>query len=73
MTAIDFKPNMRVLYVPMHAYGDKGHPDCERGTVSSTNDENVFVKFDRQLNRLGWHGTTSQSCCPEDLLILEDV
>ena len=72
MTAADFKPNMRVLYVPLHAYGDTKHTDCEKGTVSSTNAENVFVKFDKQLNRLGWLGTTSQSCCPEDLQPVEE-
>jgi len=27
----------RVLYVPNHAEGDRSHPDCEWGTISSFN------------------------------------
>jgi hypothetical protein len=59
---------MRVRYIPGHALGDNNHPDCEDGIVSSWNDENVFVKFDKQLKKFGWHGTTSQSCNPSDLI-----
>ena len=58
----------RVIYIPGHAFGDKNHPDCEHGAVSSSNDKVVFVKFDRQLNKFGWNGTTSQACNPEDLI-----
>lgn len=67
MTAPDFISGMRVAYVPLHAGDDINHPDVEYGTVSSTNDKNVFVKFDRQLKKFGWQGTTSQSCDPESL------
>lgn len=59
----------RVAYVPLHANGDLGHPDVERGTVSSKNEHNVFVKFDKQVKKFGWEGTTSQSCDPSDLVI----
>jgi hypothetical protein len=41
----DFHPGDRVLYVPNHAHGDKTHPDCERGVVSSTNQTYVFVVY----------------------------
>ena len=58
---------MRVAYVPTHAHGDMNHPDVEYGVVSSTNAKYVFVKFDRQLNRFGWEGTTSTACHPTDL------
>ena len=63
-------PGVRVAYIPGHAFGDMTHPDVEHGIVSSSNGKNVFVKFDRVVSRLGLDGTTSQSCCPEDLVIL---
>lgn len=60
------KPQMRVAYVPSHATLNSNA--VEYGTVSSTNHKFVFVKFDKQLDRFGWEGTTSQSCVPEDLI-----
>ena len=57
----------RVAYIPGHAHGDITHLDVEYGYVSSHNKFNVFVKFDKQLKLLGWDGTTSQSCNPDDL------
>lgn len=70
MTASDFIKGMRVCYVPLHAHGDLSHKDVESGTVSSNNGKNVFVKFDKQLAKFGWEGTTSQGCSPEDLKLL---
>ena len=70
---IDIKlatPSTRVAYIPGHAFGDMAHPDVEQGIVSSTNSKNVFVKFNEALSRFGWDGATSQSCCPEDLVLL---
>lgn len=64
----DIKPQMRVIYIPAHAHGNVCHPDAERGTVSSTNSKYAFVKFDKQVQKLGWHGTTAQSCDPDDLI-----
>lgn len=66
-TTQDFKPRDRVVYVPAHAIEDKNHEACRWGTVSSVNDFLVFVKFDEQLNKFGWEGTTSQGCHPTDL------
>ena len=40
---------------------------AEMGVVSSKNDKFVFVKFTEKIQRLGWDGTTSQACNPEDL------
>lgn len=68
MNLADLAPRMRVAYVPTHANGDLNHKDVERGSVSSTNDKYAFVKFDKQLAKFGWDGTTSQSCRPEDLV-----
>ena len=64
----DFKRDDAVLYVPTHAEGDLKHKDVERGVVSSTNGKFVFVKYYPQLERLGWHGTTSQATDPADLV-----
>src|SRR6185436_3820561 len=63
----DLYPRMRVAYIPTHAHGDINHPDVERGAVSSKNDKNVFVRFDKAVSKLGWDGATSQSCDPADL------
>lgn len=68
MTLEEIQPKMAVRYVPMHAKGDLSHPDVEAGIVSSKNDCYVFVKFHKQVANLGWDGTTSQSCRPEDLV-----
>ncbi len=70
MNLQDFRPRMRVVYIPLHALGDINHPDVEYGAVSSINSKYVFVKFDKQVNKLGWEGTTSQSCDPDDLIII---
>lgn len=71
MNLADIKPQMRVAYVPRHANGDPKHPDVELGTVSSVNSKFAFVKFDRQLHKFGWDGTTSQPCDPGGLQSVE--
>lgn len=63
----DFKTGDRVLYVPNHANGNTWHEDCRAGMVSSVNDRFVFVRFDENVNRLGWDGATSQACDPTNL------
>lgn len=74
MNIEEFHKEMRVAYIPGHAYEngkyDPTHPDIEKGTVSSVSAKYVFVKFDKQLRKFGWEGTTSQSCCPEDLIAI---
>lgn len=42
----------------------------EYGRISSHNQKYIFVKFDKQLDKFGWEGTTSQSCDPEDLIVI---
>jgi len=64
----DIRERQRVAYVPLHANGDLKHPDVERGAVSSKNHVNVFVKFDKQVKKFGWEGTTAQACDPRDLV-----
>jgi len=44
-TKDDFKPGQNVTYIPNHAYGDRKHPDCEHGKITSINEKYVFVKF----------------------------
>lgn len=68
MNLSEIKPGMRVAYIPGHADGDLLHPDVEHGTVSSVNHMYVFVRFDKQVSKFGWGGTTSQSCNPSDLV-----
>jgi hypothetical protein len=43
------------------------------GTVSSWNASGVFVKFDAQLQRFGWAGTTAQLCRAADLVEIDHV
>jgi len=52
MTLDDIHEGMRVLYIPHHAHGERTHPDCQRGIVTSTNATHVFVRYgtDRQSN-----------------------
>ena len=58
----EFKKDDRVCYEVKHS------KERRWGTVSSINDEYVFVKFDEQVSNLGWEGTTSQACRPEQLI-----
>lgn len=69
LSSTNIEPRTRVAYIPNHADGDINHPDVEWGYVSSSNDVNIFVKFDKQLDKFGWEGTTSQSCTPSTLYI----
>lgn len=62
----EVEPGMRVAYVPTHAQWDRNV--IENGTVSSKNSKFVFVKFDKQVSKFGWDGTTSQSCDVCDLV-----
>lgn len=59
----DFSAGDSVLYVPRHAHGDRSHPHCERGIVSSTNEKFVFVRYYRN----GVLQTTAQATDTEDL------
>jgi len=47
-------------------------PTKEIGYVSSVNDTFIHVKFESQLNILGWEDTTSQACNHEDLKDLKE-
>lgn len=39
----------RVLYIPGHAYGDRQHHDCERGTLMHWNASGAMVDYGRHL------------------------
>jgi hypothetical protein len=49
----EFKPGDAVTYVPYHAYGNRAHPDCEHGIVTSINSiGTIFVRFGtRQISQ----------------------
>jgi len=59
MNVTDFPVGRAVTYIPHHAHGNAGHPDCEHGVVTSTNDKFVFVRFGSHIH--------SQACDPETL------
>lgn len=63
MKAVEFRPGMRVTYVPLHAHGDANHPDCEQGVVTSNNGINVFVRYYKR----GILKETPEATSPEDL------
>jgi len=63
MIAQDFKEGDAVVYIPGHAHGDRNHPDCERGIVSSQNGVNVFVRYYER----GILQHTAQATDPDDL------
>ena len=46
MLTEDYKHGDKVLYVPNHANENRRHSDCQKGVVSSVNDNWVFVKYD---------------------------
>lgn len=46
MSTATYRPGDAVTYIPHHAQGDRGHPDCEHGVVTSINSKGViFVRF----------------------------
>lgn len=57
-------------YIPTHAEGNNTHPDCQKGCVSSTNDERVFVKYDNLMCIMvtGDEPYTAQATDPNDLV-----
>jgi hypothetical protein len=52
MTLDECHEGMRVLYIPPHAQGERTHPDCQRGIVTSMNATHAFVRYgtDRHSN-----------------------
>ena len=45
-----FKPGQQVIYIPNHVAGEREHPDCEQGIVSTveTNEDGtqkVWVRY----------------------------
>lgn len=69
MKCTAFAAGDSVAYIPLHAHGDIGHDDVERGVVSSVGEEWVFVKFHASVSRLGWESATAQACDPAALTL----
>ncbi len=63
MTLDELHEGMRVLYIPPHAQGERTHPDCQRGIVTSTTATHAFVRYgtDRQS-----HATLPGLLVPDD-------
>lgn len=59
---MSFEPGQKVIYVPYHAAGNRLHPDCEAGVISSINAQTgtIFVRFGQMVN--------SQGCKPDQLV-----
>jgi len=67
----DFKRFDRVRYVPAHATCEA---DCEIGTAVSRvrdNCELVFVKFDSQVDNVGFKEAAAPGCDPAQLQLLD--
>ena len=73
MKLSEISEKMVVAYVPNHANNDYFHKDVEFGTVSNKNDKYVFVKFEKQLKKFSWEGTTSKTCYPNNLVNVLEV
>ena len=58
MQIIDITCGMSVIYVPPHAQGNMGHPECEEGVVESLRGDLIFVRFS---------GGASAACHAKDL------
>ena len=35
----------QIIYIPTHAKGDKNHPDCENGFVTSVQGDSAFCRY----------------------------
>jgi len=68
-----FIKGKRVKYIPTHAEGNKKHPDCESGVVSSKNDKYIFVKYDNLMCTMvtGDEPYTAKATDPHDLVLLQ--
>jgi hypothetical protein len=62
-------PGIRVCYV--HYIHGREEPTRDYGTISRLTEHYVFVKFDRQVEKLGWENTTAQACILEQLELAE--
>ena len=63
MTLDELHEGMQVLYIPPHAQGDKTHPDCQRGIVTSKNATEVFVRYGNDRHS---HATLPALLVPDD-------
>lgn len=65
--ALSYEVDDEVLYIPHHAKGNANHPDCEKGTVSSTN---VAEGVQKVWVRYG-SGITGQLTPTENLVLIK--
>jgi len=40
-----FSVGDKVTYIPTHAKGNAGHPDCEGGVITKITDHCIFVEY----------------------------
>ena len=58
------KAGDRVRYMPNHAHGDIGHPDCEDGVVVTVREAITFVQFATG---------GPKACTPSDLVVTQSM
>jgi hypothetical protein len=63
MTLDDLHEGMRVLYIPHHAHGERTHPDCQRGIVTSKSATQAFVRYGSDHHS---HATAPEVLVPDD-------
>jgi len=66
-----FKQGDEIIYIPYHANGDKNHPDCERGFVTSIKGDTIFCRFYIKNGKSDFYGlrtiANSEGCNHRDL------
>ena len=68
------KLGTQIIYVPSHAKGDKAHPDCEAGFVTSVNGDMAFCRFWRKTPPYDLRTTScSESTSVADLVVEDTV
>jgi len=73
MESKDFTPGDLIRFIPMHANGNKEHPDCEDGIVTSVTCTTVFCRFvfNASFGKSAGRWRTianSEACHPKDLI-----
>jgi hypothetical protein len=63
----------QIIYVPMHANGDTGHPDCEAGFVTSVRGTNAFCRYWSKHTPGELRTKANSELTPIDCLVVQDT
>lgn len=66
------KPGDQIIYIPTHAKGDKNHPDCELGFVTSIplDSKSAFCRYWSKYDSDALRTTANSEATPMDMLQL---